>query len=136
MKAQSYTLQPPRRAGRAIFVPGILHRANTLPCLAFTLLVSALPPVALIVLATWASNVSVALPVAQAAAGLSGIVFLALALETRGHTAILQVLTAIGLFVLAWASLAVSPEFVVVAAMAVAAWTGAGLFSQVKARCM
>lgn len=136
MKTQTITLQPPRRAGRALFIPRALFRTNSLPCLAFLILVSALPPIALVVLTTWATNAYAVLPVFQAAAGMSGFIFLALAVDSGRVGAALYSLSGVTLFGLAYASVAVTPEFLVVAAMVLAVWLGGGMFSQVRKYCL
>ena len=135
MKSHSITLQPPRRAGRAVFMPKALLRAESLPCLAFMIVVSALPAAAMIVLATWATNVPVLLPAMQAATGMSALVFLGLALDSKGPGAVLKVLTAIALFAFSYASMAVAAELLVVAVTILAAWLGGGLFAHVRTRC-
>ena len=114
----------------------LVRRADSLPCLAFMILVSAIPPIGLVMLATWASNQIVGLPVTQAAIGLGGLVFLALALDAGRNAAAALIATAFALFALAWASTAISPEWVIVGSMVVSAWAGAGLFTQVRNRCL
>ena len=135
MKAQSIQLQSHGRAARAVSVPSALHRIDSLPCTAFMVLVSALPAAAIVLLATWASGAHTVLPVAQAATGLSGFVFLALALESSRTVAAWQALTGLVLFTLAWASMAVSAEWLIVGAMALAAWVATALFHQLRQRC-
>ena len=136
MKTQSIALQPPRRAGRALFIPRALYRSNSLACLALTLLATAVPAVALVLLTTWATGVPAVLPVAQAAIGLSGFVYLALALDAGKISAALHSLTGIALFSLAWASAAVTPELLIVAAMLMAVWLGMGIFSRFRRNCL
>jgi hypothetical protein len=136
MKAQSYTLHTARPRVETTGTRSTPHWAERLPCLAFTALVSTLPPVALIILATWASNIPALLPYAQSLVGLTGLVFLALAVDSGKRMAALQTLSAAAMFALAYASMAWSPEFLVAGAMIVAAWAGAGLFSHSSSRCL
>ena len=123
----------PRSRGR---FANLVRRTDSLPCLAFIILVSAIPPIGLVILATWASNQALGLPVTQAVTALSGLVFLALALDAGRNAAIAFVATAIVLFALAWASMALSAEWVIVGSMMIAAWTGAGLLTQVRSHCL
>jgi len=114
----------------------VLRAATSLPCLALLILASTLPSAALVVVATWASNSAVFLPVAQAATGLSGLVFLALALDESPLAAKLNVFTALAVTGLALASRSFSEELVIVAAIVVAARIAGGLFQQVRTRCL
>lgn len=136
MKSQSITLHASTRPQSSGKLADLYRAANRLPRLVFVVLASVIPPIGLIVLATWASNTPALLPAVQAAMGLSGLVFLALAMDAGRQTAVLYITTSILLFALSWASMSVSTELVVVAAMLVAAWTGAGLFSVVRRTCL
>jgi hypothetical protein len=136
MKTHSLTLPaavPPRSRGR---FASLVRRADSLPYLAFMILVSAIPPIGLVILATWASNQAVGLPLSQAATALSGLVFLALALDAGRNAAIALVATAIALFALAWASTVLSAEWVIMGSMVIAVWAGLGLFTQFRVRCL
>lgn len=136
MKTQTITIPTSARPDSRGRLMSLVHRADSLPCLAFVILVSAIPPIGLVILATWASNLAVGLPVIQAATALGGLVFLALALESDRKTATASVATAIALFTLAWASMTISPDLVIVGSMVIAAWAGIGLFSRVRQRCL
>lgn len=136
MKTQSITLQPPRRAGRALFVPRALFRSSSLPCLSVIFLVSALPAIALMVFAAWAVNAPLLLPVMQASVGMSGFVFLALAVDARRQMAVLLTATSAALFGLSLASANIAPELIVVGATVMAMWLGGGLFAHVRKRCL
>lgn len=114
----------------------LIRQADSLPCLAFVILASVIPPIGLVLLATWASGNAIALPVTQAATGVGGFVFLALAMDADRRVASLLAATALALFALSWASVAVASEWVIVASMAVAAWAGAGSFSLVRRHCL
>lgn len=136
MKIHSLTIPAavsPRSHGR---FASLVRRADSLPRLAFMILVSAMPPIGLVMLTTWASNQVVGLPVMQAAIALGGLVFLALALDAGRHAAAAFIATAFTLFTLAWASTAGSPEWVIVGSMVVSAWAGVGLFTLVRNRCL
>ena len=109
---------------------------RSLPCQAFMTLVSAIPTAAIVLLATAAINVPTILPAAQAGMGLTGFVFLALAMDSSRLQAMLQIVTASVLFGLAWASMAVSSEMLIPAAMVVAAWTAAGAITLVRKNCL
>lgn len=136
MNTHSMTTHISTRMATPVRSDSFLRAANSLPCLALLILASTLPSAALVVVATWASNSPVLLPVAQAAAGLSGFVFLALALDAKPVAAMLNGLTALAVTGLALASLSVSEELVIVAAIVVAARVASGLFHQVRMRCL
>ena len=109
---------------------------RSLPCLAFMTLASAIPPVAIVLLATAAINVPTILPAVQAGVALTGFVFLALAMDSNRLQAMLQMTTAAVLFGLAWAGMAVSSEMLIPAAMLIAAWTGAGTVTLLRKNCL
>ncbi len=136
MKTQSITLHAPRNRSRSTVVHGIRFRTDSLACLALAVLLSATAPAALVILATWATGVPTLLPAIQAATGLSGFVFLALAIDSGGLLAALKAVTAAALFVLAYASMALASELVVAATMIAAAWLGAATFVRMKRNCL
>ena len=135
MKTQSITLHAGEVAARTHRLLHGVRRVHSLPCLAVMLLVSAFPAAALVVLTTWATNVPAALPAVQAVIGLSGLVFLALALDADRRTALALSATAVTVFGLAYLGMAVSPEILIVGSMVIATWAGIALFSNVKTRC-
>lgn len=92
------------------------------------ILLSVLPAFTLLVLFTWGSSVPSLLPYMQAITGLSGFVFLALAVDAEKMAAVLQLLSAAAMFALAFVAASVSPELLIVAAAVVAAWTVPGLY--------
>ena len=136
MKTNSITLHAGKDAARTHSLLSGIRRMDSLPCLAFMLLVSALPPLALVVLTTWATNVPAALSAVQAAVALSGLVFLALALDAGRRTALLLLASAAAMFGLAYLGVAVSAEILIIGSMVGAAWLGAGLFSTIRNRCL
>ena len=136
MKTHSITLHAGERAARTHRLLSGIRRMDSLPCLAFMALVSALPPVALVVLTTWATNIPAALPALQAMVGLSGLVFLALALDADRRTVMPLLVSTVAMFGLAYLGMTVSPEFLLVGSMVAATWLGAGLFSTIKTRCL
>jgi hypothetical protein len=136
MNTQSISFQTADRSRHSLANPGWPVWARSLPCQLLIALVSAIPPVALVLLTTAAINAPTLLPAVQAAAGLTGFVFLALAIDSERLQAVLQTITAAALFGLAWASVSVSPELVIVAAMLVATWSGVKMFSLVRRICL
>ena len=135
MKTHTISIQQTRPAKREISVPGFRFNTDSLPCLALAVMISAIPAVALVVFATWATGVPTLLPAVQAATGLSGLIFLALSIESSGPAAALKTLTAAALFATAYASLAVATEFMIAGTMIASAWLGAGMFLQLKKKC-
>ena len=88
---------------------------------------------AIVVLAMWAAGHN-----GQDALGalgwMAGIVFLALAIDSRDPLSILQLVTGISLMLLAWASSRISPEFGVISGLIIAAWVVAPLSSRINQR--
>ena len=136
MKTQSIALHAGEHAARTRRLLTGIRRMDSLTCLAFMVLVSALPAAALVVLATWATNVPAALPAMQAAVGLSGLVFLALALDADKRTAVPLLASAAALFATEYLGMAVSSEILIAGSMVAAAWMAAGLFSNIRTRCL
>ena len=136
MNTQTISYQTERRSATRLANAEIPQWTRSLPCQAFMTLVSAIPFVALVLLATAAINAPTILPAVQAAVGLTGFIFLALAIDSNRLQAILQMVTAAALFGLAWASMAVSNELLIPATMLIAAWTGAGTFALVRKNCL
>lgn len=111
-------------------IPGPSHsvskprnrRAITFPISAVVALLSAaIAATAIVVMAIWAAGQG-AQSMLAALSWMSGIVFLALALDSRDPITILQLATGVGLLALAWLCSGVSPEFGIVAATVIAAW--------------
>ena len=136
MKTQSIALRAGEHASRTRRLLNGIRLVDSLPSLAFLVVVSALPPVALVALTTWASNAPSALPALQAAVGLSGLVFLALALDANRRFVLPLLASAAAMFGLAYLGTALSAEILVIGSMVAAAWLGAGLFSTIKTRCL
>ena len=135
MKTPTTSIQQTRPATRETSIPALRFNTNSLPCLVLAVMISAIPAVALVVFAAWATGAPTLLPAVQAATGLSGLVFLALAIESRGPAAVVKILTAAALFASAYASLAIAIEFMIVGMMIASAWLGAGLFMQFTKHC-
>ena len=136
MNTQTISYQTESRSATRLTKAEIPQWTRSLPCQAFMTLVSAIPSVALVLLATAAINVPTILPAVQAAVGLTGFVFLALAIDSSRLQAILHIVTAAALFGLAWASMAVVSEMLIPATMLIAAWTGAGTLALVRKNCL
>lgn len=136
MTTQTISFQTESRSATRLAKAKIPQWTRSLPCLAFMTLASALPPMAIVLLATAAINLPTILPAVQAGVGLTGFVFLALAMDSSRLLAVLQIVTAAVLFGLAWASMAVSSEMLILAAMVVAAWTGAGTITLLRKNCL
>lgn len=132
MKTSTIALHAPARSGKteSALVPK-QDLARTLR-LAFVILVSAIPTFTLVILTTWVSNVPALMPYFQATAWLTGIVFLALALESDRKAAVALILSAVAMFVSAPLAASVSPDFLVVDALVIAAWTGHGVFGYIR----
>ena len=136
MKTHSISLQSPRHISREKSVSGLNFNTDSLTCLVLAVMISAIPAAALVVFATWATGVPTLLPAVQAATGLAGFIFLALAVESTGPAAVLKVITAIALFSLAYASMAVATEFAIVGTMLTSAWISVGTFQQLRKNCL
>lgn len=132
MKTSTIALHSPTRSGYVVSALVPKQNLARILCLSLAILVSAIPSFTLVILTTWASNVPALTPYLQATAWLTGFVFLALALESGRKTAVLLVLSAAVLFVSAPLAAMVSPEFLVVAALVIAAWTAPGIFDHAR----
>ncbi len=111
-------------------IPGPSHsvskprnrRAITLPISAVVApLTAAIAATVIMVMAIWAAGHG-AQNMLATLSWMSGIVFLALAVDSRDPISILQLATGLSLLALAWLCSRVSPEFGIVSAFVIAAW--------------
>ena len=127
MKSTMIAMHVAHRAPRTSNTIGIMNVLSRVASLTLLVLASALPAVVLVLLVTWVANNPVVLPAVQAATGLSGLVFLALAIDSSRLAAVFQLMTATAMFAIAWVSMAVSAEVLVAAAVIVGTWLGGSL---------
>ena len=86
--------------------------------------------VSIITLSVWAAGTEVN-ALSGAGTWALAFIFLGLAVDNRGRTAILQMMTGLALLVLALLQSYVSPDFLIVSGTLVASWVAAILFKRV-----
>lgn len=85
----------------------------------------------LIMLFVWAAGTNMGIFLGVATWGL-GFVFLGVALDNRGPLALSQAMTGVALLALALSQSKISPDFVIVSGILLAAWVAVGLFQTVS----
>jgi len=86
---------------------------------------------AIVLLSVWMAGVEASNIVDASTLGL-GFIYLGLATDNRGTTAIFQLVTGITLLVLAGLQHTVSPDFTIVSGVLVATWVGITVFRQLR----
>lgn len=87
--------------------------------------------VAIILLSVWASGSGLAAVLGAGTWAIS-FVFLGMAVDNRKPVALLQLSTGLSLMVLAWLQYSVSPEFMILTGVLLAAWASVGLFQRLR----
>jgi hypothetical protein len=95
------------------------------------LLSAVISTVAIILLSVWISGME-ATAILNASTWGIGFIFLAMAVDNREPTAFFQLFTGLALMGMAWLQNTVSPEFVILSGVLVAAWVSMGLFQRLR----
>lgn len=86
---------------------------------------------ATIMLSMWVAEV-VSVNVLAALGWVLGLVFLALAADSRASRAVLQALTALALILLAWLQFVVAPEWLMASAVLLSPWLACSVFKRLR----
>ena len=113
--------------GREQFVPSVSVSMREV----VALLSAVTSAVAIIMLSVWASGSGLTAVVGAGTWGIS-FVFLGMAVDSRKPAALLQLSTGLTLMVLAWLQYTVSPEFMILTGVLMAAWVSVGLFQRLR----
>jgi len=87
--------------------------------------------VALILLSVWVSGSGLTAVLSAGAWGIS-FVFLGMAVDSPRPVALLQLSTGLALMILAWLQNTISPEFIILTGVLMAAWVSVGLFQRLR----
>lgn len=128
MKAHSIEWSQPEPYENSIDLESI-WRINDALSWAARVFVALVPAMALVVAAVWVVSLPQWILYFQVSVWAMGFVFLGLALDSRRFSISgLHILSGLALFLLAWLSRNLGGEFLIVAAVLVAAWVAAALF--------
>jgi hypothetical protein len=87
--------------------------------------------IAIVMFSVWVAGMAIQNVFGAFTLGL-GFIFLAMAVDNRGLTAVTQLVTGVALLVLALLHSTVSPDFMIASAVLMAMWTSALLFRYLK----
>ena len=130
MKALTAHIQQVRDfqlTGREQFVPSVSVSMREV----VALLSAVTSAVAIILLSVWATGSGLTAVLGAGTWGIS-FVFLGMAVDSRKPAALLQLSTGLTLMVLAWLQYRVSPEFMILTGVLMAAWVSVGLFKRLR----
>jgi hypothetical protein len=112
---------------RQRFMPVITGSARVV----LSLLSGMLSAVAIVLLFTWLSTVGINDILAACTCGVA-FIFLGLAVDNRGKTAVLQAVTGLIMFILAWLQNSVSADYAVASGILLGMWVAVMLYRQLR----
>lgn len=95
------------------------------------LMVAVLAATVITTLTVWMAGLEISTYLGASTWGV-GFIFLALAVDNRGRSALFQMMTGVVLLVLALLQNSVSPDFIIVAGVLLAIWLGVVLFKRLS----
>ena len=90
-----------------------------------------LTAIAIITLSVWAAGLEINMYLGVSTWGI-GFIFLGLAMDSNGRTALLQLMSGVALLVLALLQNSVSPDFIIISGVLLATWVAVVLFKRLS----
>ena len=90
-----------------------------------------LTAIAIITLSVWAAGMEITMYLGVSTWGM-GFIFLGLAVDNHGRTALFQLITGLALLVLALLQNSVSPDFIIISGVLLATWVAVVLFKRLS----
>lgn len=87
--------------------------------------------IAIITLSVWAAGMEITMYLGVSTWGM-GFIFLGLAVDNHGRTALFQLITGVSLLVLALLQNSVSPDFIIISGVLLATWVAVVLFKRLS----